>query len=339
MERIARANRLIKTSRIIILVGFGLVAAAALAVFIGLFRSRNADMWVLHTLDVQQTAQALLIASRDAESSVRSYLLSSDSAELDTFEPALSDTATHLGDLRTLTADNSIELDRVQELTRLIHSKNEQLSTCVTLAKQGQRDAALAVINSPQDRQLLDEIRTNVESILDTEQILLKDRQNSGCSAALFACGFGRHGPACRHHPCQRPGGLYAQCPERPAFAHRRARPRIEASSGGRIDAAPGAENGGRGPAYRRRRARLQQSPHRHHGQSRYAAAPACCGGEYRRCSHPGRQDDQAARVRRCRAQKARRNSRRGCLPSLAVRRWSPAVSTPTGWFQACSTC
>jgi signal transduction histidine kinase len=177
VERIARANRLIKTSRIIILVGFGLVAAAALAVFIGLFRSRNADMWVLHTLDVQQTAQALLIASRDAESSVRSYLLSSDIAELDTFEPALSDTATRLGDLRTLTADNSIELDRVQELTRLIHSKNEQLSTCVTLAKQGQRDAALAVINSPQDRQLLDEIRTNVESILDTEQILLKDRQ------------------------------------------------------------------------------------------------------------------------------------------------------------------
>jgi signal transduction histidine kinase len=177
VERIARANRLIKTSRIIILVGFGLVAAAALAVFIGLFRSRNADMWVLHTLDVQQTAQALLIASRDAESSVRSFLLSSDNAELDTFEPALAEAEKQLGDLRTLTADNGIELDRVQELTRLVHSKNEQLSTCVTLAKQGQRDAALAVINSPQDRELLDEIRTNVESILDTEQILLKDRQ------------------------------------------------------------------------------------------------------------------------------------------------------------------
>ncbi len=51
------------------------------------------------------------------------------------------------------------------------------MSTCVTLAKQGQRDAALAVINSPKDRELLDEIRTNIELILDTEQVLLKDRQ------------------------------------------------------------------------------------------------------------------------------------------------------------------
>jgi signal transduction histidine kinase len=177
VERIVRANRLIRSSRIIVLVGFGLVAAAALAVLIGLVRSRNADMLVLHTLDVQQTAQALLIASRDAESSVRSFLLSSDSAELDTFEPALADTAQQLGDLRTLTADNGIQQDRVQELARLVQAKNEQLSTCVTLAKQGQRDAALAVINSPKDRQLLDEIRTNVESILDTEQVLLKDRQ------------------------------------------------------------------------------------------------------------------------------------------------------------------
>jgi signal transduction histidine kinase/ActR/RegA family two-component response regulator len=177
VERIAKANRLIRTSRIVILVGFALMAAAALAVLIGLIRSRNADMWVLHTLDVQQTAQALLIATRDAESSVRSFLLSSDKAELDTFEPAMAEAGKQLDNLRTRTSDNSIQLDRVQSLARLVQSKNEQLSTCVTLAKQGQRDAALAVINSPKGRELLDEIRTNIESILDTEQILLKDRQ------------------------------------------------------------------------------------------------------------------------------------------------------------------
>jgi signal transduction histidine kinase len=177
VERIAKANRLIRTSRIVILVGFALMAAAALAVLIGLIRSRNADMWVLHTLDVQQTAQALLIATRDAESSVRSFLLSSDKAELDTFEPAMAEAGKQLDTLRTRTSDNSIQLDRVQSLARLVQSKNEQLSTCVTLAKQGQRDAALAVINSPKGRELLDEIRTNIESILDTEQILLKDRQ------------------------------------------------------------------------------------------------------------------------------------------------------------------
>ncbi len=57
MHRIERANRLIRNSRIVILVGFGLLAVATLALVIGLLRSREADMWVTHTFEVQQTAQ------------------------------------------------------------------------------------------------------------------------------------------------------------------------------------------------------------------------------------------------------------------------------------------
>ena len=63
MHRILRANRLIRNSRVVTLVGFGLLVAAALAMIIGLIRSRDADMLVLHTLDVQGTAQTLLIAT------------------------------------------------------------------------------------------------------------------------------------------------------------------------------------------------------------------------------------------------------------------------------------
>ena len=59
MHRIERANRLLRNSRIIILVGFGLLAVATLALIIGLFRSREADMWVVHTFQVQQTAQGV----------------------------------------------------------------------------------------------------------------------------------------------------------------------------------------------------------------------------------------------------------------------------------------
>jgi CHASE3 domain sensor protein len=89
MHRILRANRLIRNSRVVTLVGFGLLVAAALAMIIGLIRSRDADMLVLHTLDVQGTAQTLLIATRDAESAVRSFLLSGDNEDLETFEPSL----------------------------------------------------------------------------------------------------------------------------------------------------------------------------------------------------------------------------------------------------------
>jgi signal transduction histidine kinase len=177
MHRIERANRLLRNSRIVILVGFALLAIATVALVIGLVRSRQADMWVVHTFQVQQTAQALLISTRDAESAVRSYLLSSNETDLDQFEPSLTDAGTQLKELVTLTADNAVQQNRVQILDGLIQTKSDQLRKCVSLAKSGDHDAALAVINSPDDRQALTKIRSEIEEVLDSEQGLLGDRQ------------------------------------------------------------------------------------------------------------------------------------------------------------------
>jgi len=177
VHRIERANRLLRNSRIIILVGFGLLAVATLALIIGLLRSREADMWVVHTFQVQQTAQGFLISTRDAESSVRSYLLSSNETDLEQFEPSLADAKSQLETLGASTADNPTQQNRVQILGTLIQSKSDQLQKCVALAKAGQRDAALAVINSPDDRQTLAKIRREIEEVLDSERMLLDERQ------------------------------------------------------------------------------------------------------------------------------------------------------------------
>jgi signal transduction histidine kinase len=158
-------------------VGFGLLAVATLALVIGLLRARDADMWVTHTFEVRQVAQGFMISTRDAESAVRSYLLSSDQTDLDQFEPSLADATSQLKALATLTADNDVQQNRVQILDSLIQTKGEQLKKCVALAKSGERDAALAVINSSDDRDQLDKIRAEVEEVLDSEQMLLHDRQ------------------------------------------------------------------------------------------------------------------------------------------------------------------
>lgn len=190
MHRIERANRLLRNSRIIILVGFGLLAVATLALVIGLFRSREADTWVVHTFQVQQTAQGLLISTRDAESSVRSYLLSSNETELEQFEPSLADAASQLKELGTLTADNAVQQNRMQILGGLIQTKSDQLNKCVALAKAGQRDAALAVINSRDDRQTLAKIRAEIEDVLDNERILLGERQAHAAQSRYVLAGL-----------------------------------------------------------------------------------------------------------------------------------------------------
>ena len=126
MHRIVRANRLIRNSRVVTLVGFGLLAAAALAMMMGLIRSRDADLRVLQTLEVQRTAQTLLIATRDAESSVRSFLLSDDKEDLDRFEPSLAQVQENLGLLTSLTADNDIQQDRIANLNTLFQAKRDR---------------------------------------------------------------------------------------------------------------------------------------------------------------------------------------------------------------------
>ncbi|MGE5261071.1 MAG: CHASE3 domain-containing protein [Actinomycetota bacterium] len=170
--------------------GFALLAVATLALVVGLLRSREADMWVTHTFEVRQSAQAFLIATRDAESAVRSYLLSSDETNLEQFEPSLVEAHSQLAALAKFTGDNTIQQDRVRELDRQIRQMGSRLSDCVSLAKKGDRDAALALINSREDRDQLGRIRDEVELILDTEQNLLRGRQAQAVESRYVLAGL-----------------------------------------------------------------------------------------------------------------------------------------------------
>ena len=78
-----------RTARTVPLVGFAFVLVAVLAVVMLLERSRRADMWVEHTFEVQQTAQALLISFRDATSSLRTFLLTKNREYLKPYDNAL----------------------------------------------------------------------------------------------------------------------------------------------------------------------------------------------------------------------------------------------------------
>ena len=134
-------------------------------------------MLVLHTIEVRQSAQTLLISSRDAESALRNFLLSGDPEELRPFEGALGTAHTELEKLRTLASDNSVQQTRLKTLDGLLRTKTERLNKGVAFAREGQRDAALAIINSQDGRDLISGIRDEIESVLDTERDLLTERQ------------------------------------------------------------------------------------------------------------------------------------------------------------------
>ena len=157
--------------------GFVLLLAAILAVGVGLIRSREADQWVLHTLEVQRGAQALLIAMRDAESAFRTTLLSSDPKDLKPFDGAVTTATSELDNLRRLTADNAEQQARLAALDKLVATKTEQLKAGIQSYEQGDRDKALAAINTPEARTNLNDIRAQIETFITSERDLLAGRQ------------------------------------------------------------------------------------------------------------------------------------------------------------------
>ena len=175
--RALKASRLMKNARIIIPAGFLLVLIAGIAVLIGLVRSRDADQWVVHTLEVQQSAQALLIDVRDAETNKRSFLLTSAPDYMEAFGGAIQAIPEELARLRALTTDNHDQQMRVAELGKLIDAKLDELKRTHALIQQGKPEEALAILNTPGSGQLINDIREGIAGVIKAEAKLLAERQ------------------------------------------------------------------------------------------------------------------------------------------------------------------
>jgi signal transduction histidine kinase/ActR/RegA family two-component response regulator len=175
--RIAQAQQLLSSARWIIIVGFGLVVAAALAVAILIVRAADADRLVDHSFEVQQTGQQLLSDLQAAESGQRGYLLTEDKGYLPPFERAMATVPTLLDKLHRLTADDREQTTRVNAIEPLIDAKNIELRRTIALVEQGRREDALAVVNSDQGRGLMEAIRSELTGFFTTERDILRSRQ------------------------------------------------------------------------------------------------------------------------------------------------------------------
>ncbi len=188
--RLLKARRLLRASRLLIPIGFSLVLIAIVGVVIGLVRSRQAETLVLHTFEVQDAAQSLLIGIRDAEASKRSYLLTGEPEYLEFLDQAAVAIPAEFERLRTLTTDNPRHQLRMTVIAPAVDAKLKELASTTQMIKHGDREGALAVINTPDSRTLTREIRAGVENILDGERSLLAERQERARAVRQILAGM-----------------------------------------------------------------------------------------------------------------------------------------------------
>ena len=123
-------------------------------------------------------------------STKRGYLLTGDPDYLESLATAMQALPVELAKLRDLVTDNPQRQEDVRELSKHLDAKLAELRETLDLAEDGQHDAALAILNAPQSRQLTNDIREKVGKILNAERALLAERQENARRDRFLLAGL-----------------------------------------------------------------------------------------------------------------------------------------------------
>ncbi len=110
-----------------------LVAISATSVFL-VNQARRDNGWVLHTVEVENQINSLLLRIRRAESAARSYLMTSQPQFLDQYRSASAGIVPDLNKLVSLTPDNPAQVESVKQLQAAVETRLAEFDKTIELA-------------------------------------------------------------------------------------------------------------------------------------------------------------------------------------------------------------
>ena len=168
---------------------FGQLSAPVVALLaaVTLFALLSVDVMTLAAIEVSRTsigrarrAQTLISSIRgsllDAETSERGFLLTGRGDYLEPFQSAVDDIPGQLTELLEVVADDPGQQRDARELVRLASKKLEELRLTIDQRFKHETAAAVAVVRSDHDKQLMDRIRALLVGLREQEDRLLEVR-------------------------------------------------------------------------------------------------------------------------------------------------------------------
>jgi len=146
-----------------------------------LLTDENADdrlEWIEHTHEVILESERFLSFMKDAETGQRGYLLTSNPTYLTPYEIGKNEATKSFKKLLVLTSDNKQQQNRLSIVNNLLSQKFEELALTIKLTTNNESAKAIEVVNSDKGKQIMDEIRAEIRSFTDMEDILLSERSN-----------------------------------------------------------------------------------------------------------------------------------------------------------------
>ena len=126
--------------------GFVVLVAISAASVLFVNKARNDSGWVVHTVEVENQTNTLLLEIRRAESGARGYLLTQGQDFLDDHQAAVAQIVPELDKLGQLTRDNPVQVENVRKLRAAVQIRLNQFTDEITFARQGEAAKAAALV-------------------------------------------------------------------------------------------------------------------------------------------------------------------------------------------------
>ena len=160
----------------------GYLAAGVFLLVIGVFsyvsvnRIDNTTHWVDHTYQVITTVNQVTTTLLDAETGGRGYIITGDASYLTLYNSAQASLDSEIKTLRDLTSDNPTQQQNIDVLQKLAADKMAVLTTTIQVRTTQGFEAAQTIVLTGTGKTIMDNIRTTITGIVNTEQTLLATR-------------------------------------------------------------------------------------------------------------------------------------------------------------------
>ena len=156
-----------------------LVLLACLTAYMAISHSlarATSERWVAHTYLVIDTVQRAFGSVQEAESAQRAFLLTDDASYTAPFNASIETARARLDELTALVKDNPAQVERVVALKAAVEGRFTSLNTTLALARNRQRESAMAFVVSGPGRGQMSAVRELARQIGAEERRLLVDR-------------------------------------------------------------------------------------------------------------------------------------------------------------------
>ena len=171
--------------RLYILVGFLSLLSAGYSAKLVTHHLIVSSEWVAHTYNVEYLLEKIISQLDNAETGQRGYLLTGKISYLAPYELGKREIYGIIEKTKNLTSDNSIQQERIEQITTLTAAKLGELSETIELHKAGDHTGALDVIATDRGKQIMDEIRSIVDEMNYDELQLLEERKQESALTIL----------------------------------------------------------------------------------------------------------------------------------------------------------